>query len=78
MLEDLMPPKKIWPCATRAMLETLEPKDQQILTSALADLENWPANTLAKQLRARGLILSGNAITRHRVGDCSCKDLTNA
>ena len=73
MLEGLTPPVKVWPCVVRTLLESLDAKDSRILTSAIADLEAWPANTLAKQLRVRGIVLSGNAITRHRTGVCSCR-----
>lgn len=73
MLEGMTPPKTDWPCAARTVLLTLLDKDAQILQSCLDDAALWPASTLAKELRRRGIVLSDNAIKRHRTGLCSCK-----
>jgi len=78
MLEGMTPPKPDWPCAVRTVLGGLTDKDQQILNSCLDDVKEWPSSTLAKELRRRGIVLSDNAIKRHRVQGCSCKRGQNA
>ena len=72
MLEGMTPPKTVWPCAVRTLIESLDASDAKILTDAINDHEAWPSHTLYRALQARGLLLSDNAITRHRTKRCSC------
>ena len=72
MLEGLSPKETQWPCRVRTVLGALDAQDAEILRNALLDLEMWPASTLAKALRQRGVVMSDNAIARHRKGFCSC------
>ena len=72
MLEGLSPQKTDWPCRVRSVLLELDDKDAEILRHALLDLELWPAATLSKALKQRGITMSDNAIARHRKGFCSC------
>jgi hypothetical protein len=71
MLEDLTPPVKLSPCRVREVMETLEPKDQEILKKALEN-PAWGTKTLSNALRERGLMISDTPITKHRAGRCSC------
>jgi N-acetylglucosamine-6-phosphate deacetylase len=71
MLEGLQPPKRIRACKVRALLQKLEPKDQEILKKALAD-ESWGNITLTEALNERGIEISENPVRRHRIGKCSC------
>lgn len=72
MLEGLQPPRKVYTCAVRTVLSTLDKADAAILTQALSDVELWPAKTLSKALRERSLMLSDNTIANHRRQACSC------
>ena len=72
MLDGLQPPKRVWNCRVRSVLETLDAKDKKILETALASLELWPARTLSNELKRRGVALSDSAIAIHRKGACSC------
>jgi len=74
LLDDLEKPQKIWPCRVRTVYGEFEKKDQDIFESAVAD-PNWPASTLSKALAAKGVIIAGSAITRHRQKECSCSKL---
>jgi hypothetical protein len=75
ILGDLgQPPKKIWPCRVRTMSGELEKTDQIIFDNAIRDL-NWKASTLSKALAAKGFIIAGSAITRHRQRECSCSKI---
>lgn len=71
MLEDLQPPAKVWPCKVRSILESLEPKDQQILSAAVMNPE-WKYQTLESALAVKGIVLGGSLIKRHRNKECSC------
>jgi hypothetical protein len=71
MLEGLQPPNRLPACKVRTILESLEPKDQEILIKAIADSE-WPTVTLAEQLTKRGLIISESPLRKHRAKRCSC------
>jgi len=71
MLEGLTPPSRQTPCRVRDVMETLEPKDQDILEKALAD-PAWGTKTLSNALRERGLQVSETPLTKHRAGRCSC------
>lgn len=72
LLEGLTPPVKKTACKVRTLLQTLEPKDAQILEQALANHHLWPARTLQNALADRKLIVSDISIGRHRKGQCSC------
>lgn len=72
MLDGLQPPKRVFSCRVRSVLETLEAKDKKILETALASVDLWPARTLSNELKKRGLVLSDSAISTHRKTACSC------
>lgn len=74
MLEDLQKPEKIWPCRVRTLYSEFDKKDKDIFENAVADA-NWPASTLSKALAAKGIIIAGSAITRHRQKECSCSKI---
>ena len=71
MLEGFAPPSRHRPCRVREVLQTLEPKDQEILEKALAD-SAWGTKTLSKALSERGLQISETPLSKHRTGRCSC------
>jgi hypothetical protein len=71
MLEGLTPPSKVLPCKVRELLETLDPKDQEILKAALID-PAWAHLTLTNSLKDRGIAISETPIRKHRLGRCSC------
>ena len=71
MLEGLTPPSKLSPCKVRELLETLEPKDQEILKAALID-PAWAHLTLTNSLKDRGIAISESPVRKHRLGRCSC------
>lgn len=73
MLEDLQPPKKIWPCRVRTLSGEFDKKDKEIFDKAVSDL-NWPAATLSAALAQKGISIAGSIITRHRKGECSCSN----
>jgi hypothetical protein len=72
MLEDLQPEPKVFPCAVRAMWETLETSDQVIFVNALKDFDAWSTKGLERALKARGLSITETPIRKHRMGKCSC------
>ena len=72
MLEGLEPPKRIYSCRVRSVLETLDAKDKKIFEVAIQSFDLWPARTLSNALKQRGLVLSDGAIAQHRKGSCSC------
>jgi hypothetical protein len=71
MLEGLAPPTKASPCKVRELLESLEPKDQEILKAALID-PAWAHLTLTNSLKERGIAISESPVRKHRLGRCSC------
>jgi hypothetical protein len=71
MLEGLTPPTKVLSCKVRELIESLEPKDQEILKAALLD-PAWAHLTLTNSLRDRGITISETPIRKHRLGRCSC------
>ena len=76
MLEDLVPPARVRPCAIRDTLANLDDTDGAILKAALFDFEAWSARALSAALTARGLPL-GEKILRERrakpCDDCTCR-----
>jgi hypothetical protein len=77
MLENLkfaLTPRR-YSCAVRSLYEKLEPADQEILMSALAD-SNVSHNALSKALRDQANVtLADTSIARHRQGMCSCSKI---
>jgi hypothetical protein len=71
MLEGMTPPKKVLACKVRFVLDSLEPKDQELLKKALADPQ-WRHTRLTYELNKRGIDISENPVRRHRLGMCSC------
>lgn len=73
MLEDLTPPSKLFgSCKVATIGATLSEQDREILFKAIADVDNWPVKSLARELRQRGLQLSDTPITNHRKRACAC------
>lgn len=72
MLEGLTPPIRPNLCRIHTLSLELEQTDWDILRDALADIQTWPAKTLSKALRERGLQLSDSTITKHRQQLCQC------
>ena len=73
MLDGMTPPKsKIHRCKIATTIEELEPADSAIFAEAVIDARRWPAQTLATELRIRGLIISDGSITKHRKKSCAC------
>jgi hypothetical protein len=72
MLDGLEPPKRVFSCRVRSVLETLDDKDKKIFEVAIQSFDLWPARTLSNALKQRGLVLSDGAIAQHRKGSCSC------
>tara|TARA_R110000822_G_scaffold74506_6_gene179006 strand:+ start:274 stop:510 length:237 start_codon:yes stop_codon:yes gene_type:complete len=73
MLEGLKPTKsKVHVCKVATNLQELDAADSQILAEAISDTKTWPAQTLATELRKRGLVISDGTITRHRKKTCAC------
>ena len=54
------------------ILETLSQSDQEILTGAIFDSNNWPIKTLSKALAAKGIAISDTPLTSHRFKSCAC------
>ncbi len=71
MLENLQPPKKVFPCKVRDLAATMSKEDAKIFLAAVVD-PNWPIITLVEALRSRGVDISPSPITNHRKGVCSC------
>ena len=73
MLEGLTPPpKKPLQCKLSRLRETLEKSDQKILDEAVANTEDWPTETLVRELRKHGFELGRETLRAHRRGDCLC------
>ena len=73
MLEGLEPAqnKSVY-CKIQQTLETLESKDQKILTDALEDKDRWSDKGLSTALRQRGLSIADTTIAKHRKKACAC------
>jgi hypothetical protein len=73
MLEGLTPPpRKPLQCKLANVRDGLEKSDQKILDDAMANTEDWPAETLVRELRKRGVDVGRETIRSHRRGDCLC------
>jgi hypothetical protein len=73
MLEGLTPPaKKPVQCKLSRLRDALDKADQKILDEAVANVEDWPTDTLVRELRKHGLDIGRETIRGHRRGDCLC------
>ena len=73
MLEGLTPPpRKALQCKLGALRDGLEKSDQKILDDAVANIEDWPAETLVRELRKHGVDVGRETVRAHRRGDCVC------
>jgi hypothetical protein len=73
MLEGLTPPaKKPLQCKLSRLREGLDKSDQKILDEAVANTEDWPTETLVRELRKHGVDVGRETIRSHRRGDCLC------
>jgi hypothetical protein len=73
MLEGLTPPaKKPLQCKLFRLREALDKADQKILDEAVANTEDWPTETLVRELRRFGLDVGRETLRAHRRGDCLC------
>ena len=74
MLEDLEPVKAFRSCKIRTLKDDLDPKDQELLDTYLADVETWTPHKLSRALGSKGLKIDHRQIDQHRDMMCSCKD----
>lgn len=72
MLENLVVEKKQTNCKVRTILGQLDDADRAILLDVLADRDTWLDYPLFCALRARGVQVSPNVLSKHRAGNCSC------
>jgi len=73
MLDGMTPPRnKIHRCKIATTTEELAAPDSEIFAAAIDDARKWPAQTLATELRIRGLIISDGSIHKHRKRSCAC------
>jgi hypothetical protein len=73
MLDGLTPPKSnVHRCKIATSLQDLDASDSEILADAVNNIRKWPAQTLATELRKKGLVISDGSITRHRKKTCAC------
>ena len=73
MLEGLTPPANAAVyCKVDQVLQTLDEADKKILSDAIANKDLWPAKTLSKQLRLRGISMADTTLSKHRANTCAC------
>jgi hypothetical protein len=73
MLEGLTPPANATVyCKVDQTLQTLDEADKKILAEAIANTDIWPAKTLSKQLRLRGISMADTTLSKHRAKTCAC------
>ncbi len=72
MLEGLEPPKPKFTCKVALLANDLDKKDAEIFQAAIADVRKWPAKSLQKALKERGVSLADTVISRHRTKLCRC------
>jgi uncharacterized protein (DUF2141 family) len=72
MLEGLEPPKQKFTCKVSILLSDLDKKDGEILQAAIDDARKWPAKSLQKALKERGVSLADTVISKHRTKLCRC------
>ena len=75
MLEDLAPAKVIRSCKVRTLKEGLDTKDQELLESYIADVQNWTPHRLSVALGSKGLKIDHRQIVQHRDRMCSCSSI---
>ena len=71
-LESLLPRRGPKHCKVGRVLESLEPKDADILRAALANPAKWSVNALHVALRQKGVDLGYQVLYRHRKLSCNC------
>lgn len=71
MLEDLIPPARVYGCKIRTIAEELEPSDKDILIAAVNN-PRWKFKTLSNELAKRGIVIVDTTIAKHRRKQCSC------
>jgi hypothetical protein len=75
LLDDLTPRKgQVYPCKVRAVAETLDEKDRDVLLEAV-DSPKWGLQTLSNELAKRGLTLGRWSLENHRKKTCSCSKI---
>jgi hypothetical protein len=52
--------------------ESLSVADQKIFIEAVDNLDDWPTDALARELKKRGVEVGRETIRAHRRGDCVC------
>jgi hypothetical protein len=72
MLEGLEPAKPTFTCKVATLYSELDKKDAEILKAAIADVRKWPAKSLQKALKERGVSLADTVISKHRTQLCRC------
>lgn len=75
LLDDFEPERRRYTCRVRTVLEELDESDQKILEDALADKDKWTNNSLAKELKKRGIDLKSESMRKHRDGLCQCSKI---
>jgi hypothetical protein len=71
LFDDLTPIKRVYSCRIRTLLATLEAGDRDKLAALLAS-PDWSHTQLVNALQSRGVVVTRDAIQRHREGVCSC------
>lgn len=71
ILADLTPPEKPNRCGLGKTMESLNKEDRAILEAALAD-KRWTHRALYEALQQRGIAVSRETLTRHRLKGCQC------
>jgi hypothetical protein len=73
MLEGLTPPKNLGhTCKIDTLAQDMSESDRKIFLAAIDDKETWPAKTLSRELRKRGVETSDQPILLHRTQQCRC------
>ena len=71
ILADLTPPEKSNRCGLGKTIDSLSKEDRAILEAELVD-ERWTHRALFEAIRKRGIAVSRETLTRHRLKDCQC------
>lgn len=71
MLEDLTPPRKVWSCKVKTVIDGLDSTDKKILSEAVMN-PDWKMQALERALAEKGILLGSNSIRSHRQKTCSC------
>lgn len=73
ILKDLVAPAKRVPmCKIMVIHDSLDVPDQKIFIQAVDNVDEWPAETLARELKRRAVDVGRETIRAHRRGDCVC------